>query len=246
MMLEMPPILSLDDVDAWPDLAEAFEWRDGLVAIGGDLTINRLLSAYQRGIFPWYSDGQPICWWALQPRMILKPEEVYVGRSLRKLLRNKPYVVTMNDCFHKVMSACAQTARVGQVGTWITAEMQRAYFDLHEAGHAHSFECWYPDQSGQLQLAGGLYGVQIGRVFFGESMFAWQNDASKIAFSHAVDVLKSRGIQVIDCQMHTEHLERFGAREIEFDIFQKMINELCHLALTKPLSKEILCSNKIE
>ena len=170
----------------FPDVHKAIARRDGLVAVGGDLRIERLLAAYVQGIFPWYSDGQPICWWALSPRTVLYPHKLHIGRSLAKTLRNKPYAVSANRHFPAVIAACAAAPREGQAGTWITREMQKAYIRLHEAGHAHSFECWYPDMQGGLQLAGGLYGVQIGRVFYGESMFARQSDASKIAFACAV------------------------------------------------------------
>ncbi len=230
----------------FPDIAQAIRLRDGLVAVGGDLRPDRLLAAYRQGIFPWYSDGQPICWWALAPRTVLYPEKLHIGRSLAKTLRNKPYAVTLNQAFDTVIRACAAVPRQGQGGTWITAAMQQAYLKLHQLGHAHSFECWYPDDEGRLKLAGGLYGVQIGRVFYGESMFALQSDASKIAFACAVPYLADCGVKLIDCQMDTEHLARFGSENIEFDTFQTALRDLTAQTLAQPLQRGLVCFNKID
>ena len=226
----------------FPDVHKAIARRDGLVAVGGDLRIERLLAAYVQGIFPWYSDGQPICWWALSPRTVLYPHKLHIGRSLAKTLRNKPYAVSANRHFPAVIAACAAAPREGQAGTWITREMQKAYIRLHEAGHAHSFECWYPDMQGGLQLAGGLYGVQIGRVFYGESMFARQSDASKIAFACAVPYLAECGIELIDCQMHTAHLARFGSERMPFYDFQTALCSLSAQALSQPVGRQVIYS----
>lgn len=230
----------------FPDINQAIHQRDGLVAVGGDLCPERLLAAYRQGIFPWYSDGQPICWWALAPRAVLYPTKLYIGRSLAKTLRHKPYVVTLNQAFDHVIRACAAVPRQGQDGTWITAAMQKAYQKLHQLGHAHSFECWYPDSEGCLQLAGGLYGVQIGRVFYGESMFALQSDASKTAFACAVPHLAACGIELIDCQMDTEHLARFGSENIAFNAFQTALQDLNVQALEHPLQRKLISFNKVD
>lgn len=228
---------------AFPDVAEAVAERDGLVAVGGDLSPERLLAAYRQGIFPWFSDGQPVCWWALSPRTVLYPEKIHIGRSLQKTLRNKPYAVTANQCFSAVIQACAHVPRAGQDGTWITGSMQQAYIALHEMGYAHSFECWYPDEAGRLNLAGGLYGVQIGKVFFGESMFAVRPDASKIAFARAVPYLAQCGIELIDCQQNTHHLARFGSEQMAFEDFQTALKRLTEMPLDNSIAKHLLADN---
>ncbi|MBP6630976.1 MAG: leucyl/phenylalanyl-tRNA--protein transferase [Kofleriaceae bacterium] len=192
--LEFPPV----------DLAE-----DGLLAIGGDLRPERLLLAYSRGIFPWYGDDLPILWHSPDPRMVLHPAELVVQRSLRKAMRRQPYQLRMDTAFAQVLAGCASVPRPGQQGTWLIPEMVAAYTELHRLGFAHSIEAWADDT-----LVGGLYGVSLGGAFFGESMFARAPDASKIAFVAAVHQLAAWGIDLIDCQVHTEHLARFGAREI--------------------------------
>lgn len=231
-----------DNPNDWPDITEAQRERDGLVAVGGDLSVERLLAAYQRGIFPWYSQEQPICWWALSPRMVLKPENLHIGRSLAKNIRNRHYAISVNQQFSAVLTACAQVPRPGQNGTWLTEELQWALKQMFRHGHAHSFEYWQqsPDDAEAWQLLGGLYGLQIGKVFFGESMFALTGDASKITFAHAVNYLQSCGIELIDCQMHTEHLARFGAAEIAFDEFQDALSVYCHQDLTIPIGVQVL------
>ena len=181
--------------------------RSGLLAVGGDLRPERLLAAYARGIFPWYSEGQPILWHSPDPRFVLLPEELHVGRSLRKTLKAGTYEVLWDTAFTEVVSACARVPRAGQDGTWITPEMQHAYITLHELGYAHSVEAWQGDE-----LMGGLYGVSLGAAFFGESMFALGPDASKVAFATAVQRFTEWGFRMVDCQVYTEHLERFGAR----------------------------------
>ncbi|HEU4384574.1 MAG TPA: leucyl/phenylalanyl-tRNA--protein transferase [Anaeromyxobacteraceae bacterium] len=188
-----------------PDLAEP----DGLLAAGGDLSADRLVAAYSAGIFPWYAEGLPILWWSPDPRLVLFPEELHVSRSLRRTLRAGPFQVRADCAFERVIRRCAGQPRPGQDGTWITPEMIRAYLRLHRRGVAHSFEAW--DGEG---LAGGLYGVSLGAAFFGESMFADRPDASKVAFVRSVEWLNARGFELVDCQVKTAHLERFGAREI--------------------------------
>ena len=186
----------------------------GLVAVGGDLGEERLLDAYARGIFPWYEEGLPILWHSPDPRMVLPVEQLRVNRSLRKSLRRGDYEIRLDTAFGRVIRACAAMPRPGQDGTWITGEMIYAYERLHAMGFAHSIECW---QRGDL--VGGLYGVSIGDVFCGESMFAHAPDASKRAFVWGVRQLRAWGVKLIDCQVHTPHLARFGAREISRDVF---------------------------
>ncbi len=193
---------------------------NGLLAAGGDLSAERLSEAYRNGIFPWYSDGDPILWWSPDPRMVLDPAKVRVSRSLAKVLRNRSYEVRFDSAFDQVMAACA-APRPGQQGTWITPELQQAYLGLHRLGHAHSIETWIDGE-----LAGGLYGVALGAVFFGESMFSQVRDASKIALVHAARYLQLAGFRIIDCQMHTDHLESMGAIEMDRDGFLHLLAEL--------------------
>jgi leucyl/phenylalanyl-tRNA--protein transferase len=204
----------------FPSLASALEEPNGLLAVGGDLSPRRLLDAYRRGIFPWYSEGDPILWWSPDPRMVLFPAELKIARSLAKTLRNKSYEVRFDSAFDEVMRGCA-APRPNQPGTWLGAEMRAAYRRLHELGHAHSVETWM-----EGALAGGLYGVALGRVFFGESMFTRSRDASKIAFVHLVRRLAAEGYLLIDCQMYTPHLARLGAREIPRPEFARRLKDL--------------------
>jgi len=187
-----------------PELAD----ESGLLAVGGDLRPERLLLAYSLGIFPWYSEGLPILWYSPDPRLVLDRGELVVSRSLQKTLRRGRFRVTLDTAFDQVIRACSEVPRPGQHGTWITRDMVRAYRRLHELGYAHSVEAW---QDGEL--AGGLYGVSLGGGFFGESMFARASDASKVAFVTLVEQLRRWDIHLIDCQVHTEHLARFGATE---------------------------------
>ena len=195
--------------------------RNGVVAVGGDLSPERLLTAYQSGIFPWYSEGLPIHWHSPDPRFVLVCDELRVTRSLRKQLRRAPYEITLDRAFGRVIRACAEVPRPGQDGTWITSAMIQAYERLHAMGHAHSIEAWRGDE-----LVGGLYGVIVGRVFCGESMFAWAPDASKIAFVTLVRQLRRWGVPVVDCQVYTEHLERFGALEWPREAFLRVVESL--------------------
>ena len=188
-----------------PDLAD----DDGLLAVGGDLSVDRLVLAYSMGIFPWYSDGDPILWWSPDPRLVLFPEELKVSRSLRQTIGKGVYRVTTDAAFEEVIRNCATIRRKGGEGTWITGDMIEAYVRLHQAGYAHSVESW---DGGKL--AGGLYGVMMGRAFFGESMFAKKTDASKVAFAVYTEAWARKGIEIIDCQVTTAHMKRFGAREI--------------------------------
>jgi leucyl/phenylalanyl-tRNA--protein transferase len=193
-----------EDPERFPDPERAD--RSGLLAVGGDLRPERLLAAYARGIFPWYSEGQPLLWHSPNPRFVLEPPQLHVGRSLRKTLKAGTYQVRWDTAFEAVIDACAATPRPGQNGTWITSEMRQAYVTLHRLGFAHSVEAW-----AEGALKGGLYGVSLGAAFFGESMFAHGPDASKVAFVTAVERFQAWGFHFIDCQVETEHLARFGA-----------------------------------
>ena len=186
---------------------------NGLLAVGATLSPRRLLDAYGKGIFPWFSEGEPILWWSPDPRMVLYPWEFSPAHSLRKVLRNKDYEVRVDTAFEDVLRACS-APRAGQQGTWINEAMIQAYLTLHRSGHAHSFETW----SGGA-LVGGLYGVALGGAFFGESMFSRQTDASKIAFCHLVAHLQLNAFRLLDCQMHTSHLASLGAREVTREEF---------------------------
>jgi leucyl/phenylalanyl-tRNA--protein transferase len=205
----------------FPPAGKALIEPNGLLAIGGDLTPERLLDAYSHGIFPWFSEGQPILWWSPDPRMVLYPDELIISRSMTKRLKRKDYDVRFNTSFRQVMQACALTPRPEQDGTWITDSMMDAYCELHASGHALSVETWMDGR-----LVGGLYGVAIGRMFYGESMFHHVTDASKIAFIHLVQYLQNRGFGLIDCQMKTSHLTSLGAREIPRKEFLQRLSEL--------------------
>ena len=192
------PLFVLDNELVFPDVRNADE--DGLLAIGGDLSEQRLLLAYRSGIFPWY-EGAYILWWSPDPRFVLFPEEIKISRSMKQLLKKDFFQFTINKDFEQVINHCKTTTRKGQEGTWITDEVKKAYTHLHQKGIAHSAEVW---QDGKL--VGGLYGLRIGKVFFGESMFSHQSNASKYAFIKYVEQLQSEGVELIDCQVYTEHL----------------------------------------
>lgn len=200
------PVFRLDDRLVFPPVHLA---EDGLLALGGDLRPERLLLAYSQGIFPWYADNLPILWHSPDPRMVMTTRDLIVSRSLRKVIRRRPYELRMDTAFGEVLRGCASVPRPGQTGTWLIPDMVEAYTELHELGFAHSIEAWEGDT-----LAGGLYGVSLGAAFFGESMFARGPDASKIAFTACVRQLEAWSIGLIDCQVHTDHLERFGAYEV--------------------------------
>lgn len=192
----------------FPPLAKAMREPNGLLAAGGDLSAARLVQAYRHGCFPWFQDGQPILWWSPDPRTVLFPDELHVSRSLGKVLRQQRYRVTFDQDFTAVIRACA-APRSYTDGTWITTPMQSAYIELHEQGIAHSVEVWQGDE-----LVGGLYGLAMGRLFFGESMFSRADNASKVGFVTLVSKLQEWGFTLIDCQMPTQHLHSFGARAI--------------------------------
>ena len=214
----------LTDNSPFPAADRALCSPNGLLAAGGDLSPERLLDAYSRGIFPWFSGNDPILWWSPDPRMVLFPDELKISRSLAKTLRNKAYDVRVDSAFRPVMEACSQAPRKGQAGTWINPQMIDAYTRLHELGHAHSFETWI-----EGRLTGGLYGVALGGAFFGESMFARGTDASKIAFVHLARQLQAWGFGMIDCQMTTPHLATLGAREMSRREFSTRLAELVKL-----------------
>lgn len=193
----------------FPPLEKALSDPNGLLAASADIGPERLLEAYRHGVFPWYSEGQPVLWWSPDPRMVLFVDEFKVARSLRKIVKAGRFEVRMDTAFRRVIEGCALASRPGQLGTWITPDIVDAYCALHDAGHAHSVESW---QEGEL--VGGLYGVTIGRMFYGESMFAQVADASKVALVHLVAFLRSNAMPLIDCQQETQHLARFGARPI--------------------------------
>jgi leucyl/phenylalanyl-tRNA--protein transferase len=207
-------IVRLDERLIFPDpeLAE----DDGLLAVGGDLSTERLLLAYQNGIFPWYSDDTPILWYSPHERFVLYPEELRVSKSMRQALRSNQFLITTDTCFSSVIASCSTARRQGQDGTWITVDMQAAYLRLHEEGHAHSIEVWQ-----QTDLVGGLYGVQVDNVFCGESMFSTVSNASKAALIY---LCRTGLYKLIDCQVHTDHLASMGARLISRDEYVKVVN----------------------
>jgi leucyl/phenylalanyl-tRNA--protein transferase len=220
----------LERDDPFPPLARALKHPNGLLAAGADLSPERLLAAYRQGIFPWYSKGEPILWWSPDPRMVLFPAELKISRSLAKTLRNGDYEVRFDSAFDAVVQGCASRGgrpEPSDGGTWITGEMRAAYVRLHESGYAHSVETWI-----EGDLAGGLYGVAIGRMFYGESMFTRVRDASKVAMVHLVRHLQQQGYGMIDCQMHTRHLASLGAREIPRERFSLRLRELVDYAAT--------------
>ncbi len=222
MIRQSPYWIEPGDPDlTFPDVNLALREPDGLLAVGGDLTSERILSAYKLGIFPWYSDDQPILWWSPDPRTVLFPARLKISRSLRKTLRTARFEVTMDRAFRDVIMACA-APRPSSIGTWITRAMTDAYSELHGHGSAHSVECWLDGQ-----LVGGLYGIAIGRVFFGESMFSRETDASKVAFSWLVHHLHKRGFGLIDCQVYSVHLASLGAEEIARADFIRHLDTLC-------------------
>lgn len=218
-----------DPEQDFPLVNKALREPDGLLAVGGCLSQHRLLNAYRHGIFPWYNPGEPILWWSPDPRLVLFPDKLIISRSLRKTLHKNIFSVTFDQAFNEVIAACADR-RKDATGTWITAEIYAAYNQLHQAGFAHSVETWLGDE-----LVGGLYGVALGQVFFGESMFHIRTDASKVAFVTLVNQLKLWGYQLIDCQVQTKYLESFGAQEIDRNYFTKLLDQYCE-APVKPFA----------
>ncbi|MFQ5684366.1 MAG: leucyl/phenylalanyl-tRNA--protein transferase [Candidatus Binatia bacterium] len=220
------PIYQLNDeiIFPRPDHAEP----DGLLAVGGDLGSKRLLLAYQMGIFPWYAEGQPILWWSPDPRLIFELSGFHISRRLGRTIRNGQFKVTFDEAFGLVIQGCAEAPRKREQGTWITSEMQKAYINLHRLGFAHSTETWFDGK-----LVGGIYGVSLGRCFFGESMFSRKSDASKVALAALIRQLREWGFHMIDAQVTSQHLISLGAREISRPIFLKRLKT----ALTFPTRK---------
>lgn len=212
------PVYALSDELVFPPPELARD--DGLLAVGGDLSPERLVLAYENGIFPWTSEDGPLLWWCPAPRFVLLPEELHVGRTLRKLQARPPYRISLDEAFAEVIRNCATVPRPGQRGTWIRPDIQEAYIRLFELEVAHSVEAWEGDT-----LVGGLYGVALGSVFCGESMFAHRPNASKLAFVALVEQLRAWGYTLVDCQIFTEHLHRFGARDIELDEFLERLDD---------------------
>ena len=200
-------IAFLSDMLVFPDVEQANE--EGLLAVGGDLSPERLLLAYQNGIFPWFNEDSLILWWSPDPRMVLFPRNIKISKSMRKVLRDQRFRLTTNTCFETVMEHCSTVKREGQDGTWITDEMRKAYLSLHDLGFAKSYEVWEDDN-----LVGGLYGIDLGTIFCGESMFSLKDNASKFAFIKLAVELEEKNYQLIDCQLYTEHLASLGAVEI--------------------------------
>jgi leucyl/phenylalanyl-tRNA--protein transferase len=214
----------------FPDTNQALTYPNGLLAVGGDLSVERLIRAYRGGIFPWYEEPQPIMWWSPDPRSVLFPDELHVSRSLRKSMRQADFHITSDRAFHRVISGCA-APREEQHGTWITNAMGRAYMELHRQGHAHSIEVW----DAQQQLIGGLYGVALGRVFFGESMFSRRENASKMALAALVQHITGENFEIIDCQVESEHLNSMGARNIpRLDFEQHLAHTRAEFTLAQP------------
>lgn len=213
------PVFRIPDEHLFPhpSLAEP----DGLLGVGGDLHVDRLMLAYANGIFPWYNHGQPILWFSPDPRYVLRPEDLKIGRSLKKRIRRRDYEIRLDSAFGEVLQGCKEAYRPGQSGTWITPDMEAAYNELHQLGHAHSAEAWLDGE-----LVGGLYGVSLGGLFSGESMFARQSDASKVAFVWMVRQIQEWGLSLIDCQVRTDHLARFGAMELPRQRYLDQLREL--------------------
>ncbi|WP_111308504.1 leucyl/phenylalanyl-tRNA--protein transferase [Confluentibacter sediminis] len=200
----------------FPNVSEATE--DGLLAIGGDLSVKRLLLAYKNGVFPWFSEGEPILWWSPNPRFVLFPEKLKISKSMKQILRNKNYTVTVNKAFKEVIAECSKIKRSGQGGTWITESMMEAYSNLNKLGYAKSIEVWKEDE-----LVGGFYGIDLNNgVFCGESMFSKESNASKTAF---ITFVQNTNYKLIDCQVYTNHLESLGAEEISREAFFNYLND---------------------
>jgi leucyl/phenylalanyl-tRNA--protein transferase len=219
----------LDSKSPFPPIETALQEPNGLLAAGGDLSPQRIVDAYRHGIYPWYSKGQPLLWWSPDPRMVLYTNEYRLSRSLAKRIRRRDFDVRVDTAFGPVIDACASVVRDAQDGTWITQEMAVAYRRLHALGYAHSVEAW---RGGEL--VGGLYGLALGRVFFGESMFSHESDASKVALAGLVSVLARQGVPLIDCQQETDHLASMGARPIPRPEFALALTELIHSSATPP------------
>ncbi len=211
-MIEIPSNFWLDQINTpFPDVKLALIEPNGLIAIGGDLSAERLLNAYSNGIFPWYGKGEPILWYSPNPRMVITPDKFHLSKSLNKIIQSSRFSVNLDSAFHEIITQCRSVKRQGQSGTWIDDAMVKAYCDLHEAGYTHSYEVYENDE-----LVGGLYGVALGGVFFGESMFSLVNNASKVAFAY---LLQNSDYRLIDCQVENKHLQSLGAFKIPRDLF---------------------------
>lgn len=210
------PLFFLNDRLEFPPVSNANP--EGLLAVGGDLSPERLLLAYQNGIFPWFNEDALILWWSPDPRMVLFPDKLKVSKSMRKIIASNQFELTKNRCFDKVIEHCSVLERKGQEGTWITPKMKEAYLSLHEKGFAKSYEVWQNNN-----LVGGLYGIDLGHVFCGESMFSLVSNASKFAFIHMVNELRNESYKLIDCQVYTKHLESLGAQEMARDKFMQIL-----------------------
>ena len=213
------PLTFLTNDLYFPSVENATE--EGLLAVGGDLSPERLILAYKSGIFPWFNEGSLILWWSPDPRMVLFPKRIKISKSMRKVVKSNQFSYTKNNCFEAVIDQCALTKREGQEGTWITNEMKEAYLKLHELGYAQSYEIWQDDK-----MVGGLYGIDLGHVFCGESMFSLVSNASKFAFIKLADELHQKKYSLIDCQLYTKHLESLGAEEIPRSRFIEILNKL--------------------
>lgn len=235
-----PYWLDANHPELFPHVSLALREPDGLLAVGGDLTEQRLIAAYRQGIFPWYSENQPVLWWSPDPRMVLAPKDIKISRSLRKTLRQNKFNVTFDQAFEQVISECAAPRNYTD-DTWITDEMKRAYTRLHNSGYAHSVECWK-----DKRLVGGLYGISIGKVFFGESMFSRETDASKVAFTYLVKHLKLWQYQLVDCQVYTEHLRSLGAYSIARNEFIKQISCYCNETVDHQWSSDLKTNEILE
>lgn len=206
----------LDSQMRFPPVTKAT--ADGLLAIGGDLSVQRLLLAYRNGIFPWYNEGEVIQWWCPDPRFVLYPAELKISKSMRRIMQQQVFTFRFNTAFESVIENCRTVFREGQAGTWIQKEVEEAYIQLHKLGYAVSAEVWKNDK-----LVGGLYGIRMGNIFFGESMFSNESNASKVAFINYVEQLQKEGVVLIDCQVYTAHLESLGARMISRDLFSAIL-----------------------
>jgi leucyl/phenylalanyl-tRNA--protein transferase len=230
--MQLPVLDPLQPNQDFPPIETALSNPDGLLAVGGCLSSQRLINAYQQGIFPWYSLGEPILWWSPDPRLVLFPENLNISRSLKKTMRKGHFTVTYDQAFAQIMQYCA-APREKETGTWISEDIFQAYVRLHQQGIAHSCEVWM-----EGELVGGLYGIAIGQVFFGESMFHKKTDASKIAFCSLTHQLSEWGYKLIDCQVHTDHLCSLGAEEIDRQAFADLLNQYC---LVQPNDSAWVC-----
>jgi leucyl/phenylalanyl-tRNA---protein transferase len=218
--LFMPVVCFSESQFYFPSLSKAD--KEGLLLIGGLVTPERVLEGYPKGVFPWYNRDEVPMWWSPDPRFVLFPEELHISRSMQKIIRKNRFEFRINTAFEQVIDACAGVPREDQNGTWITPEMKEVYTELYRRGFAHSAEAWLADH-----LVGGMYGIQIGKVFFGESMFSKETNASKFAFVHFVQQLQKRGVELIDCQVYTSHVESLGARLIPRVYFVHLLQQLC-------------------